>query len=312
MREHSEETSGFLAHSGERLHGMQEAEGSNPSGSTKIGRKLKLLFAIVSCHKNRQRREDCRATWLKDLNGAADYKFFLGQGTSVLEEDELQLDVPDDYNNLPIKVREICRWALEHGYDYMLKVDDDTYVFPERMFFNVVPHDYVGRHNVTSAAHCRKGFCSGFAYWLSRKAMEVMIYGKPDILWEDQWAGGWLSKHDILPHDDKRYHIGSMIPKPMWSQFTSTSACLAEMGRDGDMKSFHDVVKGTLTIPEPLPATGRNVQLDKSTPRVGQVIRAGSRYAVRIPQDATGAKRVVDPRTKRVFFSDVNSPRKRG
>ena len=269
---------------------------------------MKRMFAIISCHKNAQRRDDCRSTWIKDINGVADYKFFLGKGEGTPKDDEVWLDVPDDYDGLPIKVREVCKWVLEQSpeYDYMLKVDDDTYIFPDRIIMGFEGHDYVGHHNLTNAIHCRRGFCSGFAYWLSRKAMKALSYGNPTIKWEDQWAGGCLLNSGIVAYDDKRYYIGSMIAKAMWNNFIPMAACFAEMGRDGDMKLMNDVVKGIRQIPSPLPATGKHIRLEPTLSRpVGTVVKAGSQHTGR-PQ-----RPLFDVRTGRRFFSPADAPRTR-
>ena len=70
---------------------------------------------------------------MKDVVGA-DVVFF--KGWSIYGErasDEVCLDVDDDYKELKDKVNAIHRWALQRGYEYLWKVDDDVYLRPERL-----------------------------------------------------------------------------------------------------------------------------------------------------------------------------------
>ena len=50
-------------------------------------------------------------------------------------EDIRQLDVLDKYDRLTSKTLTILHWSLQHHYDYLLQVDDDTMVF----FSNLLP-----------------------------------------------------------------------------------------------------------------------------------------------------------------------------
>ena len=233
---------------------------------------MKLLFAIISCHKNRHRRDAVRNSWLKDVGNNADYKFFVGQGDSELEPDVIKLDVPDDYNSLPIKIKAVCQYMLDWGYDYVLKVDDDTYVFPDRIVFGIEEADYIGRWNAWSNSKDHpNGFCSGFCYWLSARSAKILANGSPNIKAEDVWAGGELARNGVFAKNDKRYYIIAVIGKPMWTHFIKMGACFAQF-ENGMMEYFHRVVKGEVIL-ENLPATGRNSRL--YDPRTGRHFQLG-------------------------------------
>ena len=47
--------------------------------------------------------------------------------------DEVFLDCPDYYFENSRKMKAIIRYAQEHEYDYLLRLDDDTYFWPERL-----------------------------------------------------------------------------------------------------------------------------------------------------------------------------------
>jgi len=103
---------------------------------------MKTLLAITTCHPFRDRADAIRNTWAQEVQDA-DVRFFLGAGDKQ-HDDEVILDCPDGYHFLSQKTQLIRRWALNHGYEYLWKVDDDCYLRPERLL-TVTPHDYIGR-----------------------------------------------------------------------------------------------------------------------------------------------------------------------
>ena len=59
----------------------------------------KTLIAVAGCHQNKARADAQRQTWVKDVDAAADVKFFLGRpgqlATREPRRDEVWLDCPD-------------------------------------------------------------------------------------------------------------------------------------------------------------------------------------------------------------------------
>jgi hypothetical protein len=90
---------------------------------------MKILVAVVTCHKFRSRADAQRETWIKDMRGA-DLRFFLGEGGDAERPDEVILPVRDDYRSLPQKCKLVFQWALDNGYDWCVKIDDDVYLRP--------------------------------------------------------------------------------------------------------------------------------------------------------------------------------------
>lgn len=169
---------------------------------------MKVLVAIVSCHKNKQKRDWQRQTWLPELK--FDYKFFLGKlGLVPRQEEEsvVILPVGDNYTSLPEKILELIRWARNNGYDKLLKLDDDVYCRPERL--QPPEGDYVGH------AYGHRHYCSGAAYWLSAKAMDAILakwYRRTNA--EDYCVGYSLERAGIKPTEDHRYRVGwKSLPK---------------------------------------------------------------------------------------------------
>ncbi len=144
---------------------------------------MRKLVAIMTCHKNRVRADAQRATWVKDIReqGTADVVFFLGRrpyegvrGQMVMPgdcpaADEVWFNCDDSYYGIPDKVIRICQWALEHGYDYVAKCDDDVYIAPLRFAALPLGADYIGRFRGPYGQYPAH-LASGFFYWLSASA----------------------------------------------------------------------------------------------------------------------------------------------
>lgn len=183
---------------------------------------MRLLIAIPTCHQyvyhdagaahrngnNVLRSNAIRETWYKiweKHREEIDLKFFFGhfpsEATRCPNPDEIFLDVPDDYSNLPAKVQKTFQWALDQGYDYVLKVDDDVFVYVDRLLKEFEEVDYKGASG--------GDFISGAAYWISRRAMQIIVDTPwPKEEWaEDRWVGKTLGKHGILPLNDDRFQV---------------------------------------------------------------------------------------------------------
>ena len=151
----------------------------------------RILIGVMACDKRREQTAAQRETWLKDVVGA-DVMFFLGRQDRDPLPDEVFLDVLDDYDSLPAKARAISRWTLEQScYDWLLKLDDDTVLFPGRMpdprLSGKRWPDYSGWKQSPQGSH---SFCAGMAYWLSRRAMSVIAQAEfNEETAEDRWTG---------------------------------------------------------------------------------------------------------------------------
>lgn len=170
---------------------------------------MKALLAVVSCRARPEYRDAIRATWLPLVGTMADVKFFLGKGTEVSESGVILLDCGDGYESLPEKVRAIARWALNNGYDYMLKIDDDVVVHPNNMLKSGYDqYDFVGHRNDSHEVPTPP---FGFCYWLSKKSMEIIANSElPSDNFDEGWVRTKLYERGINLHHDPRYtlHFG--------------------------------------------------------------------------------------------------------
>jgi hypothetical protein len=172
--------------------------------------KVRVLVGVLSCHQRRnlELRRSQRRTWMQNLPSGMDVLHFVGDGDTSGEAGVVSLHCPDDYNSLIYKTRALIKFALERGYQFLFKTDDDVYLRPDQLMASgFEAYDYSGW--ARGRMYCQ----GGSGYWLSSKAMRA-VYGDVDspesyeTLWEDDYIGQVLAKSGILPHHDDRYLVG--------------------------------------------------------------------------------------------------------
>jgi hypothetical protein len=184
---------------------------------------MKLLIAVNTCHKPayRARAQAQRDTWVPALRAMGhDVVFFLGQpttptycgpdeeGTWELYEGKRLAEVwfaglDDSYAGICRKVQRICRWAKNHHYDAVLKIDDDVYIVPQRFqWLQVGSRHYVGRFRGPYGNY-PPHFASGFAYFLSREACQYIAATPNNGDWMDErFVATVLAYNGIYGHTD--------------------------------------------------------------------------------------------------------------
>lgn len=160
---------------------------------------MRVLYALPSCHALRHWHEAVRDTWGKDIKGA-DLRFFLGLPKIAPQQNEVSLEVGDSLPELSYKTVAIFRWALNNDYDFCLKADLDTLVFPDRfMVSDFASYDWTGGQNSFFAS-------GGAGYVLSRKAMQFVVdHPVTTTTDEDVHTAKALLKQGINLHHDPRY-----------------------------------------------------------------------------------------------------------
>lgn len=171
----------------------------------------------MTCHANRAKANAQRATWVKDIreqNRDIDVVFFLGArhlgSDAGRRADEVWFDdVRDDYYGIPAKVRAICRWAVEHGYDYVAKCDDDVYIAPLRFVHLPLGADYIGRFRGPHGNYPAH-FASGFFYWLDTAAAHIVGWESDNSDWMDErFAANALALRGIFGYNDPVSYVVS-------------------------------------------------------------------------------------------------------
>ncbi len=159
-----------------------------------------------------------RDTWMWDTESfpQVDARFFYGmpgdgpftnqqiEREGVGLPDEVFLDCPDDYERLPFKVKAICQYALDHDYDFLVKCDDDTLLYVDRLLrsgFDRVAQ--MGWYGCPHTPHTRTASCScystGMCYTLNKRCLKLVVAATPNHWAEDLWIGSVLRANGIRP-----------------------------------------------------------------------------------------------------------------
>ncbi len=169
----------------------------------------KLLIAVKSCQRDLKLgfHNVIRSTWGKDAKALGiDVRFFVGAEATPYQSDEVHIKSADDYNALPYKTRDICRWANGKMVDYIFLCDTDTFLIPRKMLecgFEL--HDYAGKISQPVNKPFREGqkeyhercypwASGGYGYFLSRKAFQEVAFEHPMSQCEDLWVGNVIGK----------------------------------------------------------------------------------------------------------------------
>lgn len=182
--------------------------------------KNRSLIAIVNARSRQNTWANAvRSTWMKQVPPEkADIKFFVGRGTEPMPEDTVVLDCDDSYLGLPGKVQAIAKWAYEHDYWHVMKLDDDVVMKPREMLDSAYDqHKYSGRANRRPTLNDPFWVPMGFAYWMDRDCMKIIADATlPPNNDDERWVAENLHKHNISLHDDKRYHLymGGLLDRP--------------------------------------------------------------------------------------------------
>ena len=139
-----------------------------------------------------ERQQAVRETWWKHIKPPVVGKFFMGN-TATKEheaEDVVILDCGDNYLfDLQVKIQKMAQWALDNGFDVMMKCDDDTFCHPS--LFPYLAETTVDYGGLTYIGYCCGG---GPGYVLSKRSMEIIANASPSLFpaaqhWEDRWMG---------------------------------------------------------------------------------------------------------------------------
>jgi hypothetical protein len=167
---------------------------------------MRPVILITSCSYHLDRNEKCRKTWLDTWGNLCDYRFVLGVGNTRRYDDELLVDVDDSYNGLPAKIQASHKWAMEQGYEPILKTDCDVYLHVARVLVHGLNKaSYVGNFYYDS-------FAMGSCYWLDAQATEILVNaplpypGTPGG--DDVWVGQVMAEAGVSRMHEPRYWIG--------------------------------------------------------------------------------------------------------
>jgi len=173
---------------------------------------MKLGIGILSCAKYADRQQACRETWMGNASTAdIRCRFFVGRDANP-QPDTIRVECGDDYWAMVCKVRAMFQHALDNGYDYLFKCDDDTFVHVERLVGLVESGevgDYRG-YDIGESQNMLSYASGGAGYLVSRRAMETVLASKFEPFTyteknEDVYVGIALREADIHVVHDRRF-----------------------------------------------------------------------------------------------------------
>jgi hypothetical protein len=180
---------------------------------------MKTLIAVTTCARYSDRRAAIRETWM--TKAAVDVRFITG----VPIPDAVCLNVPDTYAELPQKTFATVRYALDRGYDVLIKVDDDTFFMP-------LPH-YVAefaKHDCLCHVRANSGnpYPQGGCYSLNRRAMSAVL-AHPELFTtglEDAAVGKALAAEGIALTHTERIKTTVVFGHPAtWNNIIAAHCC---------------------------------------------------------------------------------------
>jgi hypothetical protein len=175
---------------------------------------MTLMICVKSCQRDLERGDHnvIRSTWGADAKvHNIPVRFFVGSEPKRYESDEVHLKCADDYNALPYKTREICRWAQGKMPNHIFLCDTDTYINVKKLLqIPFEQYDYAGHfgggegatkntfkyravnRDQTITEHHEKCYpwaSGGIGYFLSRDAFTEIAFEQPTSWAEDLWVG---------------------------------------------------------------------------------------------------------------------------
>lgn len=140
-----------------------------------------------------ERKKAVSETWFKDAEA---HKNVTARFFSAAD-----FNLPSGHVNLPVRMRAVCRWMFENGFDLMFRPDDDTYCRLDRVVRQGMElgSDYAGVDE--------GGFIiGGPGIWITRRSCGLLMAADVPAYsteWrDDAWIGDVLRSHGIKPGND--------------------------------------------------------------------------------------------------------------
>jgi len=197
------------------------------------------LIAIFTCQAYSDRRAAIRDTWMD-----ADACFV--SGAPIHGPDVICLNVPDGYADLPQKTFATVQYAVDHGYDLLIKVDDDTFLWPRPDYISeFAKHDCLCHVRPNNGSPYPQGGC----YSLNRRAM-CAVLAHPELFTtglEDVAVGKALAAEGIALTHTERIKTTVLFGHPAtWNNIIAAHCCppnemrnifnrFSEIGRAGQI-----------------------------------------------------------------------------
>jgi hypothetical protein len=167
-----------------------------------------ILIAAYQGYKARGDQDACRDTYLKEWGHLIPHRFVYDRDyKDECAPDEIIVDAPTGFMECVFKTHLGIRWALDNGYDHVFSAPTDCYiVIPRLLASGYEKLDYTG-FQVPGEGHIG----GGSGYWLSKRAMEIVVAAAPILDYEDRWVGQVTRAAGIKAVHDFRYRSHEMF-----------------------------------------------------------------------------------------------------
>lgn len=166
---------------------------------------LRIGVWVPTCWHYRGRAELCRKKWVPACERLGWQVVFYDEG-----ENTRIMDYRLQKYNLSAKMYRMYELCKRNQYDYVIKADTDTMLWPERFnFAEYVNHDYIGGYNLSPAYDRKFPYAHGGCYILSKRAIHAVVeypstYIENNFWAEDEWIGKTMIKNGIKIHAEPR------------------------------------------------------------------------------------------------------------
>ena len=202
-----------------------------------------FLLALVPVRpSDKDSRQLIRDTWFKGFKNSQDVALRFIAGTKAIKSDEqvklikengtfgdiVFVDTKEDFTALTNKTLALINWAHHHvNFSYLLKCDDDTFVFVKNMIVELkkrptttklyyglmhtankpIHGDVKWADNSWNLGEYYLPFALGGGYILSHDLVSSLSEQSPHLIWhinEDTAVGHWVSALDHERRSDKK------------------------------------------------------------------------------------------------------------
>lgn len=158
---------------------------------------LRIGVWVPTCWHYRYRAELCRRHWVPRCERLGWQVVFYDEG-----ENTRIMDYREQTFDLCAKMFRLYQYCWRNKYDFVIKADTDTMLWPERINFDeYMNHDYIGGFNLAPSYDRKFPYAHGGCYVLSRKAISGILDNPADWQanpWgEDEWVGNTMQQNKI-------------------------------------------------------------------------------------------------------------------
>ena len=171
------------------------------------GPKVILLVSTWKPDHDNGVNDVCRGTYIYTWGSFLPYRFVFDRTRSYedLLPDEIRVEAESGLLNTSFKTQQAVAWAYEQGYDYVCYAPTDCYIIVPRLLRSLRWHHDHGHHYWGFHTYDEHHIGGGSGYFLSRKAMEAVMWFDVYPDYEDRWVGTACQHARIAAVHDELY-----------------------------------------------------------------------------------------------------------